>query len=220
MHKRKILGLILVAAGIILLIAGLFYEGGKPESAVGLEEPECQAGWLNLNAVILAGSGDVYLIRGNDSGATVYETTVFYLQAMGVVNSTSLNETEQAIKNGSAIEAILSGSPPAVVRVNVGPGQGYKIFLPAGKCITSHILDTLFPNEVGVEVSYAGRSVVPVDVPQWPYYGKELPRWSLYYEGKNVGDIWVDTEQGLIVAERAGEGYIIHVLEVIPLPQP
>ena len=215
----------LLAAGVVLVVAGLGlallqgFLSSRPVEGVPEEEPFCNASWTGWGRFsILSQSGDVFLVESGGENVTVYHTSIFYLAEAGLVGDVNnLSEAALALRNSSVIGVIEEGPEPAVVRVVLRGGEGYKILLGRGPCgaMIDRALATLYPGYTGLRSVYAGRGPVPVDAPGWMYNGVSLPVYQVVdSEGRRLTTLWVDPDSGLVVAELVGETPVLLVMAV------
>lgn len=218
--KRRLLGIAITAIGIIIIIVALstWHTQQAGKAAGGDNYPTCRAYWADTSEAVVSSDGTILLVMGKGDGATVYETTIFFLKAEGFIENYTLSEVVNALKRDEVINTIIENAgTPTVAEINVSRGQGYKILLPDSKDCIVRVLPTLFPTGQSLKAYYRGYAEVPVPYEGWIYYGRPLPYWEVYSSGHLLARLWADPSKGLIVAEQRGSSIYIDVQAIVPL---
>ncbi|MCE4625590.1 MAG: hypothetical protein F7C35_07000 [Desulfurococcales archaeon] len=218
--RRRLLGAVITVIGVTIIIVALssWHTQQTGETQGGHNSPFCRAYWANTSEAVVSSDGTILLVIGKGGGATVYETTIFFLKAEGFIKNYTLSEVVNALKRENVINTIIENAgTPTVAEINVSRVQGYKILLPDSKDCVARVLPTLFPAGQSLKAYYRGYAEVPVPYEGWIYYGKPLPYWEVYKGGELVARVWVDPSKGLIVAEQRGSSIYIDVQAIVPL---
>jgi hypothetical protein len=177
------------------------------------QPPSCEAGWAAEKTVVYSDVGNIFISKPLGNGSIeVLESFIYVLQAGGFLNETPSINTIKSVLSSSEALSYLANQSSITVRQITSKDKGYKVLLPEAnstECIQAAV-KTLYPGYWrNISALYLGQRTVPVNDSSWIYYEKKLPAWEIFLDRKPLSIIWIDPENGLVVAEMTEKGIYV-----------